>query len=367
MFHRSFVYVPLPTRVIFGAGSVDKVTEELAIIGASRSIIVCTPEQIGLAEGIANSIGSSCQGIFPRATVHVPIEIARQARDYARSVDADCIVAVGGGSSIGLAKAIALESSIPILAIPTTYAGSEMTTIYGITDDGRKTTGRDQRVLPRSVIYDPELTYSLPATLSVTSGLNAIAHCIEALYADNGNPIISLMAEDGIRTLSRGLTTVRSDPEDIDARSDCLYGAWIAGIALGSTSVALHHKLCHTLGGILDLPHAETHAVVLPHAVAYNTPAVPNVMARVAKALNAEDAAAGIFDLTERLGAPVSLHSLGVKEVDLDRVADEAMKTPYPNPRVLERGAIRDLLQDAWLGRRPYPAQTSFNLSSRGN
>jgi len=353
MLHGSFVYAPLPARVVFGTGSLAQLRQELSELAVKRALVVCTPEQTALADEVARRLGDQFAGIFPKAVMHVPVEVARQASDYARSIGADCIVAAGGGSTIGLGKAIALESNIPILAVPTTYAGSEMTPIYGITANGEKKTGRDWKVLPRTVIYDPTLTLSLPPLMSATSGINAIAHCVEALYAENGNPIISLMAEDGIRSLAHGLPTIRQQPSDLHARTECLYGAWLAGMALGAASVALHHKLCHTLGGMLNLPHSETHAVVLPHAVAYNAPAVPKVMDRLARALNANHAAQGIFDLVTKLGAPTSLESLGVALHDLDRVADEAMRSPYPNPRKIDRDAIRALLEDAYFGRSP--------------
>jgi maleylacetate reductase len=353
MFQPSFIYAPLPGRVLFGAGSLDRLADELHELQASRALFICTPEQAWLAEQVAVRLPEHCAGIFPKAAMHVPIEVAREARAYASQVGADCIVAIGGGSTIGVGKAIALESSIPILAVPTTYAGSEMTPIYGITENGEKKTGRSPKVLPRTVIYDPLLTLTLPVGLSATSGVNAIAHCVEALYADNANPITSMMAEEGIRALARGLPRVAEKPDDLDARSECLYGAWLAGSVLAATSVALHHKLCHTLGGMLNLPHAETHTIVLPHAVAYNASAAPQAMERIARALEADDAAQGLFELNVRLGAPTSLEALGVRHADLDRVTDAALAAPYPNPRPLQREAIRALLENAWYGRRP--------------
>jgi alcohol dehydrogenase class IV len=294
--------------------------------------------------------------------MHVPIEVAREARAYASQLGADCIVAIGGGSTIGLGKAIALESSIPILAIPTTYAGSEMTPIYGITENGEKKTGRSLKVLPRTVIYDPMLTLTLPARMSATSGINAIAHCVEALYADNANPITSMMAEDGIRALARALPRVADQPDDLDARTECLYDAWLAGSILAATSVALHHKLCHTLGGVPNLPHAETHTIILPHATAYNAIAAPHAMARVAKALEVEDAAQGLFDLAVRLNVPTSLEALGMQSADVDRVADAALAAPYPNPRPLQREAIRELIANAYYDRRPRSSTTCLAI-----
>ena len=350
---RSFAYTQLPGRVVFGAGALAELPREIERLGAKRALVLATPEQQAQAEDVARRLGDRCAGVFPRAVMHVPIETAREARAEARRVGADCAVAIGGGSTTGLGKAIALESSLPILAIPTTYAGSEMTPIYGITEGGQKKTGRDARVLPRTVIYDPALTVGLPVGLSATSGMNAIAHAVEGLYAQDSNPVMSLMAEEGIRALAQGLPRVADKPEDLDARADCLYGAWLCGAVLGAVGMALHHKLCHVLGGTWNLPHAETHTVVLPHAAAYNAPAVPEAMRRVARALDAPDAAQGLYDLARSLGAPVALEAIGMPAGELDRAAELATTSPYWNPRAIERAAIRRLLDDAWLGRRP--------------
>jgi maleylacetate reductase len=283
----------------------------------------------------------------------VPVETAQAARDYATKLGADCAVAIGGGSTTGLGKAIALTSSLPIIAVPTTYAGSEMTPVYGLTEAGLKKTGRDLRVLPKTVIYDPELTLSLPASLSVTSGINAIAHAAEGLYAQDANPITALMAEEGIRALGAGISRVVVRLDDLDARADCLYGAWLCGAVLGSVGMALHHKLCHTLGGTFNLPHAETHTIVLPHALAYNREAAPLAMQRIARALGASNAAQGVFDLARNNGAPTALKDIGLKESDIGVALDIALKNPYWNPRPLERGALRALLEAAYEGRRP--------------
>ncbi|WP_310359158.1 maleylacetate reductase [Paraburkholderia strydomiana] len=366
MFQRSFIFSSLPSRVVFGVGSLSNLPAEFNELGVERALVVCTPEQSDLAYSVARMLGDRCRDVLPGAVMHVPIEAARRARAHALDAGADCIVAVGGGSTIGLGKAIALESSIPILAIPTTYAGSEMTPIYGLTENGAKKTGRDLRVLPRTVIYDPELTVSLPARMSATSGINAIAHCVEALYAGNASPFTSMMAEEGIRYLARGLPQVVQRPGDLDARAECLYRAWLAGSVLATTSVALHHKLCHTLGGMLNLPHAETHAVGLPHATAYNASAAPQAMDGICRALEKRDAAQGLFDVAAQLDVPLSLKALGVQFADLDRVADAALTAPYPNPRPLDRAAIRVLLENAYWGRRPGTAlECVSSLSGR--
>ena len=341
-------------RVVFGAGSLAQLAAEMERLGARRAIVLCTPEQSASARHVAELQGARCAGLFPRAAMHVPIETAREARAEAARLGADCAVAIGGGSTTGLGKAIALESGLPILAIPTTYAGSEMTPIYGLTEAGLKKTGRDPRVLPRTVIYDPELTSTLPAGLSITSGLNAIAHAAEGLYAPDGNAIVALMAEEGIRALAQALPRLVERPQDPDARSGALYGAWLCGVVLGNATVGLHHKLCHTLGGSFNLPHAETHGVVLPHALAYNAPAAPAAMAAIARALgSSEPAPVAIRRLAAALGAPTSLKAIGMPEDGLDRAADIAAATPYPNPRALERGALRELLQRAYDGAAP--------------
>lgn len=350
---KPFVYSQLPARIVFGAGSLDELPREIERLGAKRALVLSTPEQKAQADDVARRLGERCAGVFPRAVMHVPIETARAAREEAKRLGADCAVAVGGGSTTGLGKAIALDSGLPIIAIPTTYAGSEMTPVYGLTEGGMKKTGRDARVLPKTVIYDPALTLTLPLGLSVTSAINAIAHAVEGFYVQDANPVTSLMAEEGIRAFADGLRRLAKDPQDLEARSDCLYGACLCGSVFGTVGGALHHKLCHTLGGTWNLPHAETHTVILPHATAFNASAAPDAMARIARALGATNAAQGLYDLAKSLGAPVALKDIGMPGGDLDRAAELATTSPYWNPRPIERAAIRNLLDDAWNGRRP--------------
>lgn len=348
-----FTYDQPPARVIFGVGVLDRLAEEVQRLGSRRALVLSTPEQKADAEAVANRLGDAAAGVFAEAVMHVPIETARQARRVAADRGADSCIAIGGGSTIGLGKAIALDSGLPVLAIPTTYAGSEMTPIYGLTEAGLKKTGRDPRVLPKTVLYDPSLTVTLPAGLSATSGMNAMAHCIEGLYAENRNPIMTLFAAEGIRALARSLPSVVADPANLEGRSDALYGAWMAGTVLGNVGMALHHKLCHTLGGTFNLPHAEVHTVILPYATAYNRAAVPEAMRIAAEALGAKDAAQGIYDLSKRLGTPQALKDIGMERDGLDRAADLATKNPYYNPRPVTRDAVRQLLEDAFHGRRP--------------
>ena len=350
---KSFIYNGQAGRVIFGAGSLQHLVREIDALGARKALVLSTPEQRASAEMIADLLGSRAVGVFDRAVMHVPIETAREARELARKLGADCAVAIGGGSTTGLGKAMALDSGLPILAIPTTYAGSEMTPIYGITEAGMKKTGKDVRVLPRTVIYDPELTLGLPVGMSITSGINAIAHAAEGLYSVDSNPVMDLMAKEGIAAMARSLPAINKTANDLAARSDALYAAWLCGTVLGNVGMALHHKLCHTLGGSFNLPHAEAHTIVLPHALAYNAAAAPEAMADIAVALGAAHGPQAVFDLAKNNGAPVALRDIGMKEADLDRACDMAMQNQYPNPRPLERQAIRQLLQQAFDGERP--------------
>ena len=340
-------------RVVFGAGSLSQLPAELERLGAKRALLLSTPEQRESLLKVSKTLGSRCAGTYDKAAMHVPIEIAEDARRTARELGADCCVTVGGGSTTGLGKAIALTSPMPILAVPTTYAGSEMTPIYGLTEGGAKKTGRDLRVLPKAVIYDPDLTLSLPPALSASSGMNAIAHSVEALYAQDANPVISLMAEEGIRALAKALPVIVQEPKNLSSRAEALYGAWLCGIALGSAGMALHHKLCHVLGGSFNLPHAETHSIVLPHAMRYNQEAARDAMARVERALGATPAAGAIYDLERRLPIPMKLADIGLKESDLERAAHIATETPYPNPRKVEYAPVLELLRNAYRGQRP--------------
>jgi maleylacetate reductase len=347
-----FVYSGLPMRVVFGAGSVAELAKEVDRLGAKRALLLATPGRTAMVKSVADPLGIRVAGIFDRVVMHTPLELAEEARRLAASVQADCCVVVGGGSTIGFGKAIALTSALPLLAVPTTYSGSEMTTIWGISEGGAKKTGRDPKVLPKTVIYDPALTLDLPPHVSAASGMNAMAHCVEALYAHDGNPIVSMMAEEGIRALASALPRVMENPKDIDARSDALYGAWLAGCTISTTSIALHHKLCHVLGGSFNLPHAETHSIVLPHAVRYNESAA-EAMRRIERALGKRDAAAAIYDLEKKLRLPLRLADIGMKEQDLERAARIAVDAPYPNPRKVEYAPVLELLRHAYEGVRP--------------
>jgi maleylacetate reductase len=349
----AFTYHALPSRVLFGVNTLDRLSDEMTRLGGRRALVVCTAQRRVEGEAIMSRLGRAGVGLFAGALAHVPSEVAREARTHARHIGADSVIAIGGGSTIGLGKAIALESESPVLAIPTTYSGSEMTPIYGITEMGLKKTGVDSRVLPKTVIYDPLLTLGLPIAISVSSGINAIAHAAEGLYSRDANPITMLMAEEGIRALVGSLPIIYRDAENVTARTHALYGAWLCGSVLGQCGMSLHHKLCHTLGGSFGLPHAETHTVILPHALAYNHQHALPAMQRMSRAMHGERPPSFLYTFAATNGAPTSLHQLGFQESDIERAADIALANPYWSPRPLERAAIGRLLRRAFEGAPP--------------
>ncbi|MFD9044812.1 maleylacetate reductase [Streptomyces bottropensis] len=349
-----FEYEARPMRIVMRPGAaVTAVAGEAERLGLRRLLVVCGPRGAATARAVAGSLGDACAGLFAQARQHVPVEVADQAVGAARDAGADGCVAVGGGSAIGLGKAIALRTELPLIAVPSTYSGSEMTPVWGLTEHGAKRTGRAPSVLPRSVVYDAELTLSLPVPLSVTSGINAVAHAAEALYAPDASPLVSLTAQEGARAMTGALREVVADPANLAARGRALYGAWLCGTALGATTMGLHHKLCHVLGGTFGLPHAETHTVVLPYVLAYNAPAAPDALTALGRALDTTDAAEALWNLTSDLGAPRSLAELGLKHSDLERAATEVTGQAYPNPRQVTTADALAILEAAHEGVRP--------------
>jgi maleylacetate reductase len=347
-----FVYQSQPQRIVFGSGTLAAAGEELARLGCGRAFVLTTPQQSESARVLSGELGRLCVGSFTGAAMHTPVEITNEALGLVRETNADCVVSLGGGSTTGLGKAIALRTDLPQIVIPTTYAGSEATPMLGETERGRKNTQRSPNVLPEVVLYDVELSMTLPVALSVTSGLNAIAHAVEARYARERNPIISLLAVEAGRALVSALPRIVKDPRDRSARSDALYGAWAAGTCLGAVGMALHHKICHVLGGTFNLPHAETHSVILPHAAAYNEAAAADLLQPIADLLGGSTGG-GLYAFAQKLGAPNSLEALGMKRDGLEQAADEIVASPYWNPRPVEREGVRRLLEDAFEGRPP--------------
>lgn len=340
-------------RLVFGAGTArSALPDEVRTLGATRVLVVSTEAEADLADSLAADLPvvARFRGVRP----HVPVEVAEEARRLAADVDADLVLSVGGGSTTGLAKAVALTTGLPVVAVPTTYAGSEATPVWGLTEGRTKTTGTDPVVLPRVVVYDPDLSVTLPVDLAVASGLNALAHCIDSLWAPRTNPVLAVTATEGVRALAPALRGVVADGDDLTARGGCLYGAYLAAATFAGAGSGLHHKICHVLGGTWDLPHAQTHAVVLPHVLAFNAEAAPDAAARVADALDAGDALTGLLDLYADLGAPRSLRDLGLPEDALDEATARVVEAaPADNPRPVTPAAVRRLLQRAWAGEHP--------------
>ena len=352
----NFVFTALPSRVLFGPGRRRDVNDEVRRLGGTRPLITTTRDQTSLGDEVAAQFDAAVITRFSDATMHTPWEVTERALNVVKEAGCDCLVAVGGGSTIGLSKAIALQTDLPQIVLPTTYAGSEVTPIIGETRDGEKRTQRTLKVLPEVVIYDVDLTYTLPVPLSVTSGLNAMAHAVEALYAQDANPITSIMAEEGIAALASALPGIVQNPRSEHDRRIAQYGAWLCGTCLGTVGMSLHHKICHVLGGTFNLPHAETHAVMIPHVTAYNAEAAPGAMTRIARALGDADAARGLHALAKALGAPTALKDIGMPEDRLQRAAELVTQNVYPNPRPPEVGAVRQMLERAWNGLPPATA-----------
>lgn len=352
----TFNYKALPINVHFGQGRSKEANNILKEYKFASVLIITTPEQEADGQKLAEQLGELCVGVYPKAIMHVPVEVAEQAIRETEKLKVDCCLALGGGSTIGLAKAIALKTSLPIVAIPTTYAGSEMTTVYGLTENRMKTTGKDLKVLPKVVIYDPELTLTLPTKISACSGMNAMAHAVEALYAQDKNPIISLMALESIRSLKDALPVIVQDPQNIEAREKATYGAWLAGICLGSVGMAIHHKICHTLGGTYNLPHAEAHAISLAYSVHYNRNADVEAMTQLAQALGGTDhqqVGHLIYELNQKLNIPMALKDIGLPEDGPETVAKIVCDSPYYNPRAYNYAELEKLMQRAYLGLPP--------------
>lgn len=340
-------------RVRFAPGIRSTIAAEVARLGATRALILSTPGQSAMAAEIAAALGAATAGVFSKAAMHTPVAVTDEALDYLHACAADCLVAIGGGSTTGLGKALACRTDLPQIVIPTTYAGSEATPILGQTEDGVKTTLRDPKVLPEVILYDAELVATLPIALTVTSGLNAMAHAAEALYASNRTAASDELAVQGLAAFVTGLPQLLRDPADLRAREDTLRGAWACGTVLGQVEMGLHHKLCHTLGGSFDLPHAETHAIILPHAIAYNSRSAARLLAPICDLLGGSNSGLALYTFARSLGAPLALRDLGLEESDLDRAALLATARPYPNPHPVTAPDIRALLQMAWAGGAP--------------
>jgi alcohol dehydrogenase class IV len=349
----SFQYSALPARVIFGTGTIGQLGNELVRCGVRRALFLSTPGHEEYVRSCAEKVGPASAGVFAGATMHTPISVTDQALEMARKLEIDGVVAIGGGSTTGLGKAIAWRTDLPQIVVPTTFAGSEMTPILGETKDGQKVTISDPKIQPEIVIYDVELTKTLPTEAAVASGMNALAHAVEALYAENRNPVVSLMAAEAIASLTIALPNIVENAPDSKAHEQALYGAWLSGVCLGSVAMSLHHKLCHVLGGLFNLPHSEMHAILLPHVVAYNTPAIPDIAHKLRSLFQSSDPAQALFGLNRRLGIKPSLADIGMPVEGIETAVAAVLAKPYWNPRALERDGLVALLKHAYAGLAP--------------
>jgi maleylacetate reductase len=348
----AFTHEGVPTRIVFGLGARHGLADELDRLGLSQVMLIASGSSRAEADALAARLDHRLTWRVDGVRQHVPAERVDEVTADAIRVGADGVVTLGGGSATGLGKAVAL-SGLPLVAVPTTYAGSEMTPVWGVTTGRRKQTGRDPLVVPRTVVYDPELTYGLPAPVTAASGMNALAHCLEALWAPGASPLSGPLALDGARALCEALPAAVAEPWDPKARSRALVGACQAGMALASAGAGLHHRLCHVLGGRYDLPHAQTHAALLPHVVGFNEHVLGPLAARMAVAVGAGRAASGVHDLAVRMGLEMALSELGMPESGIDEVAAEVAADPPPNPRPVDEAALRHILRAAWEGDPP--------------
>jgi maleylacetate reductase len=353
-----FVHDTLPQRVAFGSGAAAaNLSNEIASLGVTRVMLIAAKAEADLADTVAKDIPVALR--HDDVVMHVPVEVAERAREAAVRNDVDVLVSVGGGSTTGLAKAIAMTTGLPIVAVPTTYAGSEATPVWGLTEGAKKTTGTDPKVLPKVIVYDAALTMSLPVGLSVASGLNALAHCVDSLWAPSADPINAAFAAEGIRSLAAGLPKVVADPMDLDGREHTLYAAYLSATAFASAGSGLHHKICHVLGGKYNLPHAQTHATVLPYVLAFNGPAAPDAERRIAAAFpgagsGTGGALDGLVALKQELNAPRALADYGFTEDSIAEAAEAILPSvPPSNPRPVTAGDLRVLLRAAWAGADP--------------
>jgi len=345
-----FTHESLPQRVTFATGEAPAaVVAEMAALGGTKAMLIASERAKDLADPIAAEIPVALR--HKEVVMHVPTEVARRARDAARETGVDVLVSVGGGSTTGLAKAVALTSGLPIIAVPTTYAGSEATNVWGLTDGEKKTTGTDQLVLPRSIVYDATLLITLPGDMTVASGLNALAHCVDAMWGPRVDPIDQVLAGEGIRGLAEGLPQVAADSTSIPGIEQTLYGAYLAAVAFASAGSGMHHKICHVLGGMFNLPHAQTHAVVLPYVLAFNVDNAPQAERRIAASFDADTAVEGLALLRAALDAPEALKDYGMPEDGIAKALGPIMSAiPDSNPTPVTEENLRSLLRNAWAG-----------------
>ena len=348
-----FRYTPGPTKAVLGANSVAQLRDVAQDLGGQRLFLLCSAGMRARLTAVIADLGGACVGVFDGALPHCPEDTARAAYQAFEAAGADCIVPIGGGSTIGLGKYIKRHSGRPMIVVATTPCGSESTPIYGMLTGQRKETGRSDAVIADAAIYDPQLCTSLSASLTVTIGMNGLAHCVEALYAEQPSPMTTMFAEEGIRALTRGIRGSIAHPDDLDARSRLLYGGMLGGYCVNLAGIAIHHKICHVLGGRHGIAHGESNSVILPYAIAYNQDAAPDAMRRLERLMDSESAAEGVYDFARSIGVPASLREVGMHEADLDVAAWETVEDTRYNPRPVDFPSVRALLQQAFEGERP--------------
>ena len=367
-----FHYVSLSNEVIFGAGSLGRLAEAVDRLGYRR-LMLCASHSMELSGHLAEVealLGSRLALSFAGVKPHVQDVQVDDAVALALEKQVDGVIGLGGGSPIGMAKAVAFtlskEKSIPVFAIPTTYAGSEMTALYGVTHSRetppRKVTVSDPIVAPRLVIYDPQLTLDLSPEMTAATGMNALAHCIEALYSVTHNPLSSACAVSAVHSINSALLSCYKNGNDLEARTQMLIGAHLAGLSLTGVKLGLHHGLCHILGGTANVPHGVANSIILPHAIRFNADATAAQLLPAAQAMGVTSTtrkpaavidalAQKIADLTAEMNLPQRLREAGVPEADLPRLARLGFEsqTVQNNPKHIKDAAqIEKLLREAW-------------------
>lgn len=363
-----FRYISYAQEVIFARGALTQVGESVGRLGWRR-ILVCvnrSMQRAGHVDAIKSVLEESLVAVYPDVQPHVQDVQVNQALALAKQNNVNVVIGMGGGSPIGMAKALGHKLGLPIIGIPSTYAGSEMTPFYGITrtdeNPPRKVTVRDVKVIPQLVIYDPQLTLDLPSEMTASTGINALAHCIEALYSKTLNSISTAAAIDGVRHICNSLLICYQDGKNIDARAEMLLGAHLAGLSLASVSMGLHHGLCHVLGGSANVPHGVANAIILPHAIRFNAETTAQQLIPAAEAMKASETgispkqvveamAEKIYELIQNMNLPQRLRDVAVDESDLPHLARLAFEngTVQNNPKpIIDVAQLEDLFRDAW-------------------
>lgn len=348
----TFDHATLGQRVIFGSGkAVENAVAAIDALSAQRVLLIAD----AFASEVSDAIASRAPIVARIHDIvqHVPAERARAAVAIALDDSIDAILTIGGGSSTGLAKIVARDTGLPIIAVPTTFAGSEATDVWGITEGERKLNGSDPKVLPRVIVYDAELSASLPGHLALSSGLNAVAHAVDSLWAPRADPINQALGAESLRALVPALRGLKNDPHDLDAREQALYGAYLAAVAFASAGSGMHHKICHALGGAYGLSHSEMHATVLPYVTAFNVPAAPAAAERIATAFGGSpaDVAETLRAFRDELGIRGGLKALGLAESAIaDAAAIAFPLIPPSNPRSFTQDDIESIIGAAWRG-----------------